>query len=80
MTTPNPTDATVSAPAVYVLDPGVSRFTARAFATGLLASLGHNPSFAIRQFAGEAKFSPETPEQTSVRIVVQSSSLSCRTK
>lgn len=75
MTTPNPTDATASAAAIYVLDPGVSRFTARAFATGLLASLGHNPSFAIRQFAGEAKFLPDAPEQTSVRIVLQSSSL-----
>lgn len=75
MTTPNPTDATASAAAIYVLDPGVSRFTARAFATGLLASLGHNPSFAIRQFAGEAKFSPDAPEHTAVRIVLQSSSL-----
>ena len=75
MTTPNPIDATPAAATVYVLDPGVSRFTARAFATGLLASLGHNPSFAIRQFAGEAKFSAEAPEQSSLRVVVQSASL-----
>jgi polyisoprenoid-binding protein YceI len=74
VTTPNPIDAATTA-TVYVLDPGVSRFTARAFATGLLASLGHSPSFAIRQFAGEAKFSPDAPEQASVRIVVQSASL-----
>lgn len=74
MTTPNPVNAT-PATTVYVLDPGLSRFTARAFATGLLASLGHNPSFGIRQFAGEAKFAPDAPEQASVRIVVQSSSL-----
>jgi polyisoprenoid-binding protein YceI len=72
VTTPNPTAATT---AVYVLDPGVSRFTARAFATGLLASMGHNPSFAIRQFAGEATFAPEAPEQAAVRIVVQAGSL-----
>ena len=75
MTTPNPIDATPAAVTVYVLEPGVSRFTARAFATGLLASLGHNPSFAIRQFRGEAKFSGEAPEQSSLRIVVQSASL-----
>jgi len=76
VTTPNPIDATAgTAPAVYVIDPGVSRFTARAFATGLLASLGHNPSFAIRQFTGEAKFSGDAAEQASVRIVVQSGSL-----
>jgi polyisoprenoid-binding protein YceI len=72
VTTPNPTEA---ATAVYVLDPGVSRFTARAFATGLLASLGHNPSFAIRQFVGEATFAPEAPEQATVRMVVQAGSL-----
>jgi polyisoprenoid-binding protein YceI len=69
--TPNPTTAAT----IYVLDPAVSRFTARAFATGLLASMGHNPSFAIRQFSGEANFAPDAPEQASVRIVVQSGSL-----
>lgn len=71
MITPNPTTAAT----IYVLDPAVSRFTARAFATGLLASMGHNPSFAIRQFSGEANFAPDAPEQASVRIVVQSGSL-----
>jgi polyisoprenoid-binding protein YceI len=60
---------------VYVLDPGLSRFTAKAFATGLLASMGHNPTFAIRQFTGEATLSSEAPEQASLRIVVQSGSL-----
>ncbi len=71
MTTPNPTAAST----VYVLDPGLSRFTAKAFATGLLASMGHNPSFAIRQFAGEAKFVADAPEQGSVRVVAQTGSL-----
>ena len=37
--------------------------------------MGHNPSFAIRQFSGEAKFASDAPEQASVRIVVQSGSL-----
>lgn len=73
MTTPNPTESTATT--VYVLDPGLSRFTAKAFAAGLLASMGHNPSFAIRQFTGEAKFAAAAPEQASVRIVVQSGSL-----
>jgi polyisoprenoid-binding protein YceI len=70
VTTSDPTAAMV-----YVLDPGLSRFTARAFAAGLLASMGHNPSFAIRQFTGEAKLAAAAPEQASVRIVVQSGSL-----
>lgn len=71
MTTPNP----IAASTVYVLDPGLSRFTAKAFATGLLASMGHNPSFAIRQFAGEAKFATDAPDQSTVRVVAQTSSL-----
>ena len=75
MTTPNPTDATAAAATVYVLDAGLSRFTARAFAAGLLASMGHNPSFVVRQFSGEAKFAPDAPEQASVRVVLQSGSL-----
>ncbi len=75
MTNPNPIGPSLAASTVYVLDPGLSRFTVRAFATGLLASMGHNPSFAIRQFAGEARFSPDAPEQASVRIVAQSGSL-----
>jgi polyisoprenoid-binding protein YceI len=74
VTTPNPID-TATAPVVFVLDPGVSRFTARAFATGLLASMGHSPTFAIRQFSGEAKLDAGVPEQSSLRIVVQSGSL-----
>lgn len=71
MTTPNPTAAST----VYVLEPGLSRFTAKAFATGLLASMGHNPSFVIRQFAGEAKFAADAPERASVRVVAQTGSL-----
>jgi polyisoprenoid-binding protein YceI len=73
VTTPNPTDA--AAATVYVLDPGLSRFTAKAFARGLLASMGHSPSFAIRQFTGEAKLRADAPEESSVRVVVQSGSL-----
>jgi polyisoprenoid-binding protein YceI len=71
VTTPNP----IAASTVYVLDPGLSRFTAKAFATGLLASMGHNPSFAIRQFAGEAKFGADAPDQSTVRVVAQTESL-----
>jgi polyisoprenoid-binding protein YceI len=71
VTTPNP----IAASTVYVLDPGLSRFTAKAFATGLLASMGHNPSFAIRQIAGEAKFGADAPDQSTVRVVAQTESL-----
>lgn len=38
----------------YTVDPGLSRFTVRAFASGLFSSFGHNPTIAIRDFSGEA--------------------------
>ena len=44
---------------VYVIDPGVSRFTVRAFVTGLLSKLGHSPTIAIRSYTGEARIDPE---------------------
>ena len=33
----------------YALDRGVSRFTARAFASGMLSAFGHSPTLAIRR-------------------------------
>ena len=59
----------------YRIDVGMSRFTVRAFATGLFSSLGHNPTLAIRDYTGEANFVPSNPEQSSIRISVQSASL-----
>lgn len=74
MSTPHPIDATAASTA-YVLDTGLSTFTVKAFATGLLASMGHNPSFAVRQVTGEVQFRVDAPEQSTVRVVVQSGSL-----
>ena len=59
----------------YRIDVATSRFTVRAFATGLFSSFGHNPTLAIRGYTGEATFVPSNLEQSSVRISVQSASL-----
>jgi polyisoprenoid-binding protein YceI len=59
----------------YRIDVGMSRFTVRAFATGLFSSLGHNPTLAIRDYTGEATFLPSNPEQCSIRVSVKSASL-----
>lgn len=40
----------------YRIDSGVSRFTVRAFAGGLLSALAHNPTFAVRQYEGDIHF------------------------
>jgi len=59
----------------YLLDKGVSRFTVRAFASGMLSSMGHSPTIAIRDFAGEAGFDPSAPAQASLIIQVRADSL-----
>lgn len=60
----------------YAIDPGMSRFTVRAFASGFLSAMGHNPTFAIRDFSGEAKFSPENVDQSALRLQINPKSLS----
>lgn len=68
---------TMSATAVhYVMDARASRFTVQAFATGVLAAMGHNPTLGIRDFSGEVNFSPDTLEGNSFHLSIKSSSLS----
>ena len=59
----------------FLLDAGKSRLTVRAFATGLLSAMGHNPTLAVRQYTGDATFVPGSLEQASMRIAAQSASL-----
>lgn len=59
----------------YFIDKSSSKFTVRAFATGMLSSLGHSPTFAIRDFEGDLEFSPEATNRTSLRIHVKADSL-----
>jgi polyisoprenoid-binding protein YceI len=60
----------------YVIDGRASRFTVRAFAAGLLAKMGHNPTIGIRDLSGEMTFNPDQLEAASFRIVIKSASLS----
>jgi polyisoprenoid-binding protein YceI len=59
----------------YSIDKSSSKFTVRVFATGMLSSLGHSPTFAIRDFDGDLQFSPDAPNQTSLRLKVRADSL-----
>jgi polyisoprenoid-binding protein YceI len=65
---------------VYAIDPGVSRFTVRAFASGMFSAFGHNPTIAIRDFEGEARFSPEAIEEARLVIRIQAASLTVTDK
>jgi polyisoprenoid-binding protein YceI len=59
----------------YKLDASRSKFTVQAFASGLLAGFGHNPTIGIRKFEGEAKFAPEIFADASLRFMVDAKSL-----
>ncbi len=60
----------------YVIDSRSSRFTVQAFATGLLARMGHNPTIGIRDFSGEMRFDPDKLEAGSFHLAVKPASLS----
>ena len=60
---------------VFRVEPGVSRFTIRAFATGMLSGFGHNPTFAIRRYTGEIRFDPDVPDAASMMLQIVASSL-----
>lgn len=59
----------------YRIDRNSSRFTVRAFASGMLSALGHSPTIGIRDFSGEIGFSPDRPEAAYLRIEIKAASL-----
>ena len=59
----------------YAIDSGMSTFTVRAFASGMLSALGHNPTLAVRDFAGEAQFIAGSFERASLHVNIKADSL-----
>lgn len=59
----------------YVIASGLSRFTVRAFAGGMFSALGHNPTFSIGEFSGDARFDPHTLEGGQVSLNIKAASL-----
>ncbi|HTB13343.1 MAG TPA: YceI family protein [Bryobacteraceae bacterium] len=59
----------------YLIDKSSSKFTVRAFATGMLSSFGHNPTLAIRKFEGEIEFSPDDLTKSSLHVSAGADSL-----
>jgi polyisoprenoid-binding protein YceI len=47
----------------------------RAFATGMLSSFGHSPTFSVRNFEGQLEFSPDALSAASLRLSVKADSL-----
>ena len=67
--------ASQEAVARYRIDSRMSRFTVKAFASGLFSVMGHDPTIAIRDYDGEAGFVPGTLDQAFVRITARPDSL-----
>lgn len=59
----------------YKLNAAQSKFTVQAFATGILAGFGHNPTVAIRDFSGEAGFVQDSLANASLRLNIDVNSL-----
>lgn len=59
----------------YLIVAGMSRFTVRGFAGGLLSGLGHNPVISVSDFGGEAHWDPAAPQQALLRLTIRAASL-----
>jgi polyisoprenoid-binding protein YceI len=68
-------EATEVGVARYALDPAVSRLQVRAFATGMLAGFGHNPTFSVRDFTGQVRIPPGGPAEASMELRGKAASL-----
>jgi polyisoprenoid-binding protein YceI len=68
-------DAASSSVARYRFDRELSRFRVQAYAAGLLAFLGHNPTFAVRGFSGFLDIVDGKLEGIRVKLAVKASSL-----
>lgn len=62
-------------PVRYALDPTQGRFTVKAFATGMLSLIVHNPTITARGFAGSLTFDPAAPQDTAFDMAVRADSL-----
>jgi polyisoprenoid-binding protein YceI len=58
----------------YITDAAASRFQIKGFVGGVLSALGHNPTIAIRDFAGEVRFQPGTLDAASLELRLKASS------
>lgn len=60
----------------YAIDARGSRVTIKAFASGILSAMGHNPVIAARDVSGEIRFATGALEVSELRLRIATSSLS----
>jgi polyisoprenoid-binding protein YceI len=59
----------------YSMETRVSKFTVQAFAGGMLSAIGHDPTFAARDYSGEIECDPATGAGASLKLSVKAMSL-----
>ena len=59
----------------YQVDPATSRLTLKVTASGMLSAMGHNPTIAVSDYAGEATAAPDDLQQATLRLTVKANSL-----
>jgi polyisoprenoid-binding protein YceI len=69
------TDAVAAADVAYRIIPSQSRFMANVGSGGLLWFMGHTHHFAVRDFTGEATFTPSTLVPASLQMTIKTGSL-----
>lgn len=68
-------DSNGTVPVRYVIEPSLSRFQVRAFASGMFSAFAHNPTLSVRNFSGEVQFDADRPEAGSLQLTIQAGSL-----
>ena len=59
----------------YRIEPRQSQFTVHATASGMLSFLGHNPTFAVRDYAGKIRFESSEVRTMMLDLTVSADSL-----
>jgi polyisoprenoid-binding protein YceI len=59
----------------YEIDAGLSSFVIKAFAHGLLAAFGHNPTILAHELAGRVHFVAADPDATWLTVVINADRL-----
>ena len=59
----------------YVIAPKECKLTVKAFAAGMLSSLAHNPTFAVRKFDGEVELETNGGPSGSLKLKIVADSI-----
>jgi len=59
----------------YEVNPVLSRFTLKVYATGMLSAFGHSPTIVARDFSGQVTVPDDQSDSASMDLVIKAASL-----